>query len=429
MIMDQETHPAPLLKAFFVVFITSLLFFYEFSLGNIFDAFGPYLAHDFHLDSTQLGLIASLYFYTDLLFLIPAGLIMDRYSPRLVICFVLLVSSSGVALTAMVHTTPALVILRLLMGFGGGFCLLGCIRIAVNWFHSRYMARVSGFIITMGMLGGFLVQTPLTILISAIGWRESMFVLGLIGYICMLLIFILVRDVPKGFETEARARKVLHTETGLLRCLSMALLRKQNWFCGLYTGLMNLPIFMLGALWGIPYLTQVHGLSVDQAATVAGMLYIGTMIGSPLVGICSDLMQRRRLPMQLGGIISIVLILLVMITHEHNFWFLLTDFLLLGIITSTQIISYPTVIESNSRIISSSSTCVISMMCMGGGALIQPLFGYLLAYKGHALPLTTGIDYPAANYQFAMWALPIAFLIALFCTLFIRETYCRSMEE
>ena len=208
----------------------------------------------------------------------------------------------------------------------------------------------------------------------------------------------------------------------------MAFLRKQNWCCGLYTGLMNLPIYMLGALWGIPYLTQVHGMSVTNAATTAGMLYIGTMIGSPLVGVLSDVMKRRRLPMQMGGILAIALILLVMISGWHNFWFLLIDFLLLGIITSTQIISYPTVIESNSRVISSSSTCVVSMMCMGGGALIQPLFGYLLAYKGHAATLTTGIDYPAANYEFAMWALPVAFVIALFFSLFIRETHCQNIS-
>ena len=424
----ENQNPAPLLKAFFVIFITSFLFFYEFSLGNIFDSFGPYIASEFHLNSTQLGLVASLYFYTDLLFLIPAGLIMDRYSPRLVICFVLLVSSSGVALTADAHSLTSLIILRLLMGFGGGFCLLGCIRIAVNWFNARYMARVSGFIITMGMLGGFLVQTPLTLLIHHLGWREAMLVLGLVGYACMLLIFIIVRDVPKGFEKQAAERKRVHAETGLIRCLKMAFLRKQNWCCGLYTGLMNLPIYMLGALWGIPYLTQVHGMSVTNAATTAGMLYIGTMIGSPLVGVLSDVMKRRRLPMQMGGILAIALILLVMISGWHNFWFLLIDFLLLGIITSTQIISYPTVIESNSRVISSSSTCVVSMMCMGGGALIQPLFGYLLAYKGHAATLTTGIDYPAANYEFAMWALPVAFVIALFFSLFIRETHCQNIS-
>lgn len=407
-------NPAPLPKAFFVIFITSLLFFYEFALGNIYDSFGPYIGPEFHLSPAMLGFVASLYFYTDLIFLIPAGVIIDRYSPRMVICTVLTMSSTGVVLTAFTHSVTGLILLRLLMGFGGGFCLVGCIRIAVNWFRSLYMARISGFIITMGMLGGFLVQTPLTVLIHHIGWRESMLVLGLIGYGCMALIFILVRDTPAGHEAASKTRKALHAKTGAYGCLKLALSEKQNWFCGLYTGLINLPIYMLGALWGIPYLRDFHHLSVTNAATVAGMLYIGTMIGSPLMGLISDKMGLRRLPMQISAILSLILIFAIILIPTNSFWILLILFLLLGIITSSQIISYPTVVESNSRIVSASATCVISMMCMGGGALIQPLFGYLLSWKG---------------YQFAMYALPIAFVIALFFSLFIRETYCQNLEK
>lgn len=411
--MSSE-NPAPLSKASFIIFITSFLFFYEFALGNIYDSFGPYIGPAFHLSPALLGFVASLYFYTDLIFLIPAGIIIDRHSPRITICTVLFISSTGVVLTAFTHSLAALIFLRLLMGFGGGFCLVGCIRIAVNWFHPLYMARVSGFIITMGMLGGFLVQTPLTVLIHQIGWREAMLVLGLIGYGCTALIFLLVRDAPAGHEAASHTRKMLHVKTGAYGCLKLALSEKQNWFCGLYTGLINLPIYMLGALWGIPYLRDFHHMSVTHAATVSGMLYMGTMIGSPLMGLISDKANRRRLPMQIAALASLVLIFAIILIPTDSFSILLTLFLLLGVTTSSQIISYPTVVESNPRVVSASATCIISMMCMGGGALIQPLFGYLLTWKG---------------YQFAMYALPVAFVMALFFSLFIRETYCQNLEK
>jgi MFS family permease len=425
----QTQNPAPLLKAFFVLTITSLLFLYEFSLGNIYNSFGSYIGSEFHLSPAQLGFVASLYFYTDLLFLIPAGIIVDRYSPRKVITLILLISSSGVLLTAFSHSLITLVIFRLLMGFGGGFCLVGCIRIAVNWFSPTYLARATGFIITMGMLGGLLVQAPLTILIHHVGWREAMAVIGLVGYGCMLLIFLLVRDTPDAHAHTAQHLKNQHIAAGIAHCLKLALLKKQNWFCGLYTSLMNLPIFMLGALWGIPYLTSVHHLSMTDAATISGMLYLGSMIGSPLLGFCSDVLKRRRLTMQVGAVISIILILLVMQNAPSNFWTLLSLFLALGIITSSQVVSYPTVVESNSRMVSSSATAVISMMCMGGGALIQPLFGYLLSYKGGAEKTAGILSYPATNYEFAMISLPIAFLIALIFTFFIKETHCKNIHQ
>lgn len=423
--MHPKTQPS-LVKSCFILFITSFLFFYIFAIGNAFNSLGPFIAAKFNLSPAKLGFISSLYFYTDLLFLIPAGIIVDRYSPRAVIALVLLIASSGVMLTPFADSLSTLVISRLLMGFGGGFCFVGCIRIAVNWFETKYLARASGFIVTMGMFGGFMVQTPLTILINHVGWQKATMVISLVGYVIMLMIFFFVRDVPLHNEAASKARKALHIQTGTLHCLRLALLRKQNWYCGIYTSLMNLPIFMLGALWGIPYLTQVQGFSVTQAATVSGMLYIGTMIGSPLLGSISDLMNSRTRPMQAGAIISIILILAIIYFTTIHFWGALILFLLLGIITSSQIISYPTVVESNDRMVSSSATSVISMMCMGGGALIQPLFGYLLAYKGNGVLTGELMHYPAENYKFAMVALPIAFVIALVLSFLIKDTKGRS---
>lgn len=418
-----------LIKAFAIIFITSLLFFFEFGLNNIYNSLGSSIVSEFNLNSTEVGFVASLFFYTDLVFLIPAGVIVDRYSPRYIITTVIICSSSGTLLTAVAHSLTMLIISRLLMGFGGGFCFVGCIRIAVNWFPSQYLARISGFIVTMGMLGGFMVQTPLTLLIHAIGWRDALWVITFIGYSIAALIYIFVRDIPQERKEEIQGHVNKHFELGIFKCVKLALLKKQNWLCGLYTSLMNLPIFMLGALWGIPYLTQVNNFSVTDAATISGMLYIGTMIGSPSLGWFSDIISNRKRPMQIGAIISIILIFIIMQISSNNFWLMIFLFLALGFITSTQVISYPTVIESNPKTISSSCTCVISMMCMGGGMLIQPLFGYMLAFKGGAKVMAGTMSYPAANYEFAMYALPLAFLIALILTFFIKETKGQSIVE
>ncbi len=409
-------------KSGFVIFVASLLFFYAFAIGNAYNSLGPFIAESFNLSSTKLGFISSLYFYTDLLFLIPAGIILDRYSPRIVISLVLLIASTGVLLTPLAHSTTLLIISRLLMGFGGGFSLVGCLRIAVNWLDSRYLASATGFTVTMGMLGGFMVQTPLTILIHHTSWREAMVMVAGIGYVCMLLIFLFVRDAPHFALAATHERKRLHTQTGTLKCLKLALLKKQNWFCGLYTSLMNLPIFMLGALWGIPYLTQVQHFSATEAATVSGMLYFGTMIGSPVVGSLSDKMKSRTRPMKIGAIASLILILIVMEFAPAEFWIFVVLFLLLGFLTSTQVISYPTVAESNNKMVSSSAISVISMMCMGSGAVIQVLFGYLLAYQGHGSIKGSLTQYPASSYEHAMWCLPIAFIMALFFNYLIQDT-------
>lgn len=418
-----------LFKAFIIVFITSFLFFYEFGLTNMYNSLGPYVVKDFNLSPTEFGFVASLFFYTDLIFLIPAGLLVDRHSPRKIITLVLLISSTGVLLNANTHSLALLIVARLLMGFGGGFCLVGCIRVAVNWFPAQYLAGISGFIITMGMLGGLMVQTPLTLLIIHTSWRHALTVVAMIGYAIAALIFLCVRDMPEERREERQNHIKQHHESGLTHCLKLALLKKQNWYCGLYTCLMNLPIFMLGALLGIPYLTQVNQLSTTEAATISGMLYLGTMIGSPIMGWLSDTFKNRKLPMLINAILAIILVFIIIQITNNNFWLLLGLFLLLGIITSAQIISYPTVVESNSKMISSSATCIISMMCMISGVFIQPLAGFLLSIRGGGHIMAGTMDYPIASYHFVMNILPIAFIMAFIFALLVRETHAKSLHS
>ena len=69
--------------------------------------------------------------------------------------------------------------------------------------------------------------------------------------------------------------------------------------------LINLPVFILGGLWGILYLTQVHHLSSAEASYATTLFFVGVIFGSPAFGWLSDAMERRVFPMILGRSIVI----------------------------------------------------------------------------------------------------------------------------
>ncbi len=417
------------LKSLIVLFVTSLFFFYEFGLNNIFNSLEIYIAHDYQLSSVSVGFISSLYFYANIIFLIPAGLILDRLSPRKVITFALLACSLSVLCVALSNNLILLVVSRFVMGIGGGFCFIGCVRIAANWFDTKHMARVTGFIVTMGMLGGFMVQLPMTYMINQIGWRHALAIVAIIGLVITMLIWLVVRDYPAYKIETFKQRQNDLSQMGLLTSLKQALGRVQNWLCGLYTSLMNLPIYLLGALWGIPYLITVHHMSNTHAATVAGMLFIGTMIGSPLAGWISDSLRKRKLLMIMGAVLSIILIYIVIHLQSHSFALMLSLFLLLGLVTSTQVISYPIVVENNSRALTSTAVSIISLMALGGGAIIQPLFGKLLALDWHGKMQDGTPVYSAHAYSVAMYILALTFVAGLIVALLIKETHCQPPES
>ncbi len=412
-------------QSFFILLVTSLFFFYEFGLNNIFDVLEQPIANAYHLGATEMGFLASLYLYANLLFLIPAGALLDRFSPRWLITSAMAVCSTGVLLVPVAHQLYVLALARFLMGIGGGFCFVGCMRIAVNWFELKHLAAASGFIVTMGMLGGFLVQSPFAWLIGQVGWKMGLFVVALVGYAIMLLIALWVRDCPQDELVAFQAQRSQLRHHSLIASLRSTFSKVQNWACAIYGGCMNIPLAILGAVWGVPYLTNVYGIKPLEAALITGMLFIGTLIGSPIVGLISDALGRRKIVMQTGCVVSIVLSLIVIHLAHPSSTLLLILYLVLGFTTSTQVISYPTVAESNPSNVAGAAISIISLLMVLGGIVGQPLYGWLISrdWKGQLLHGTP--VYTAQQYHHAIYVVPVIFLIGLGMTFLIRETHCR----
>ena len=125
--------------------------------------------------------------------------------------------------------------------------------------------------------------------------------------------------------------------------------------------------------------------------------------------------------MIIGAIISLFLILSVMFLANLGFTSLLLLFFALGFITSTQVISYPTVAESNSKLLTATSVSVVSLCVISGGAIFDPVFGWLIDLHtknaGRIAPAYCG------DFQFAMWLLPIAFIIGLGIASLVKESF------
>lgn len=425
-VVDRALDAKVARKAILMLLVTSLFFFYEFGLNNIFNVLESPIATSYHLGSASMGFVASLYLYANLIFLIPAGALLDRFSPRKLITAAMFFCSTGVWLVAISNDLWLLMVARFVMGIGGGFCFVGCMRIAVNWFQPKHLATASGVIVTMGMLGGFMVQTPFVWLIGATGWRVGLWIVAFAGYGIMLLIWLVVRDCPKHLTQSIHMRAQTLRSFGVLSSLKQTLGKRQNWACAIYGGCMNIPIAILGAVWGVPYLSHVYALSDAQAATITGMLFIGTMIGSPLMGLLSDRIGLRKPLMITGAVIAIALSMGMIFLVHSSFKLLIILYLFLGIITSTQVLSYPTVAESNAPEVAGTATSIISMMMVIGGIIGQPLYGVLVSLGWSGDMLNGTPVYASSSYFHAIFIVPVIFVLALAMTFWIKETRCQQ---
>lgn len=413
--------------AWLVCMVGALFFFYEFLQMNVFDPISQDIAQDFGINATNLGYLSSMYFYGDLLMVIPAGMLLDRYSTKWLILISMIVCTAVTIIFAYTSDFYVASVCRFLEGVGAGFCFLASIRLASRWFTANRLAFVTGMIVTMAMLGGMVAQTPMAILTDHVGWRNAMTINGGLGVVIMLLIFFIVKDRPDAGDKHIAEEEKHLKEMGVMRSLFFVLKNTNNWLAGLYATLMNLPIFILGALWGMVYLEQMHGLSHAQASYVTSMLFFGVILGSPFFGWFSDFIKSRRKPMILGAIVSLAVVLILLYVPGLSLLSLIVLSFLLGFFTSSQIISYPVVAELNPIELTGSAVSIISLTIMISGAIIQPVTGWLIQMHWEPSMLINGRPlYLATDYMHAMLIMPFSFIASLVLTFMIKETGCKS---
>jgi len=414
------------MQPWFVVISAALFFFYIYIQMNVFNAVGPAILKEFNCDALQLSKLASYYFYGNILFLFPAGVISDRFSIRKLLTIAVMLCVICTYFFATAHSLVLMNLARFGIGLTGAFCFLPAIKLASRWFPANRIALVVGLVVTVGMLGGTAAQTPLTLLADSIGWRNATLAIAGLGVLLLLIILVCVRDYPTNMAQNSNTPRSGSTAISFWHSIIMVLKNTQNWFTGFYISLLNLPLFVLGGTWGSLYLVQAHALSRADASYVTSMLFVGMIIGSPLAGWISDKLGLRRLPMVIGMVIATALMMTIVYSPSLSFVTLATLFFVFGVIASTQVIGYPVVNESNPPALTATANALSSILIVGGGTL-TPIFGALLE-KNWDHKIVDGIAiYAVSDYRVAMTMFIVAFIIGLIFVLLVKETHCRNI--
>ena len=289
------------------------------------------------------------------------------------------------------------------------------------------MAFVTGMVVTMAMLGGLVAQTPFAMLVHFLGsWRQALLTNALLSLVIWIVIFFIVHERPPDALHEEKHDQQQLTKFGLWRCIKLSALNPLNWLGGLYTALVNLPVFVLGGLWGIRYLIDVHHLTETESSYATTLFFVGVIVGCLIYGWISDHIERRVSPMIIGAILSLIVMLILMYMPGLSLGALITLFFLIGLVTSSQVLTYPTIAELNPIYLTSTAVSIDSVCIMISGFLIPPFFGWLMNRCGTHEVVNGLIMYSPQAFTCAMLVMPIAFVLALIISFFIRETYCRS---
>lgn len=259
------------------------------------------LMRAFSITAASLGSLAAIYPYVFVVMALVAGSLADTLGPRWTLTLGALAMGAGAVVFGLAPTFSIAYAGRLLVGLGGSVVLVSFLSLAAAWFRSHEFATISGLSQTIGNVGGLVAASPLALLVEAVGWRSSFVLIGAATLLLALAAIVAVRDRPEarglpGVPSGGGARAAPRLGE-VLRGIPDVVTNPRTWPPVLAAGGVYSTLLVVQALWGVPYLTQIYGLTRVEAAGLTSLLAVGIIVGGPLVGWISDRwLGRRRLP-------------------------------------------------------------------------------------------------------------------------------------
>jgi MFS family permease len=147
---------------------------------------------EFGLSPVQMGYLFSSFLWTYVIFLLPIGIMLDRFSARNINSTGIALWSLAMAATAGVWSFASLVVVRMVMGAGEATSIPSCGRIVREWMPAQERGVANAFWSAGSFLGPALGALVVAAITSAWGWRAAFVILGGAGFVwlaCNLIWF------------------------------------------------------------------------------------------------------------------------------------------------------------------------------------------------------------------------------------------------
>lgn len=403
-----------------VIWSLAVIFYlYEYILRVVPSIIVSDLMQAFSATAGQLGLLSAFYMFAYAPMQVPVGILMDRYGARKLLTFAAALCACGSIFFGFSPFLTMASIGRFMMGIGSAFAFVGVVYICSHWFEADKLALLVGIANSLGMLGAFCGQGPLSYGVELVGWRQASYILGYFGLTLALVLYFAIRKEPAGMSS-THDRKNEKAAT-VIEKIKQVTTNFQTWVNSFIALTFYSITVAFAGLWAVPFLTNCYGLSTSAAGFASSMIFLGWIVGGPLIGHYSDRIEKRKPLLFIFATLCLVAMLMVIYLVNLPAWALYVLLFVVGFCQSAELLCYCLAIELNSKAVKGTAVAITNFMVFLAGAIIQPLVGYLLDLNWDGTMQNGERLYSLTDYQMAMLVFPATLLLALIFTLFLKE--------
>jgi MFS family permease len=259
---DAPSKPMPLGAA--VVPLLALGVFIQYvDRGNLATA-APLMQTDLRLSSAQMGVLLSAFYWSYAPSQPLAGWLAHRLNPYRTLAVGLAIWSLATAATGLVSSFAAMIILRLMLGFGESAFFPCNAKLMAQHLPGARLGAANG-LIGLGMaLGPAFGTWGGGNLMALTGWRASFLVLGFLSILWLLPWWRATSHLSRTTVTEPEA-----PSPSYLQVMS----RRDAWGAALGHFCANYAFYFLIS-WMPLYLVKARGFSMVEMASLGGLIYL-----------------------------------------------------------------------------------------------------------------------------------------------------------
>jgi len=413
----SDSERTSLLKAYIIFFLAASFYLYEYILQVAPSVMAEPMMRAFQVNAEGFGVISAFYFYAYAPMQLPAGLLFDRYGPRKLITYALMICALGAVFFAATNSVISASFGRLLIGAGSAFSFIGVLVLISRWFPPHYFAVMAGIAQLMSSVGAITGEVPLAGLVELTSWRTASFILATIGFLLAGLTWLVIKDFPNQNTQDKPTRSFKEEWKRLLAVCK----RSYTWITGAYAFSIWTPIAVFAALWGIPYLQVKYNVGVITASSLCTMIWIGIGVGSPLLGWLSDRLESRRLSLGLSSCLALFASTILLYVPDVPISLMYLVLFLMGLGAGGQTVSFAVVKDNNSSEYVGTASGFNNLCVLLGGALFQPFVGFIL-HRYHNWEMINNVPvYSVNSYQNALFVIPVCNIISLLIVAFLLK--------
>lgn len=282
----------------------------------------PFIAKDLHLSLTLSGFLGSSLALSSALLAFPSGFIVAKLGGFKLITILLIVYSIGSILIGLSPSITFLLLAFLLGSFGFGMFHSASFTIVAKNSSEKNIGRNMGDFTAIGDIGRSAIPPAAVFLTAIIGWRFTIQLIGLIGFICYFVFnFLKVKDVNIAQTIEESKTDFIKEIINLLKTKDLLLTSAS----AILDSIAGSPVYIF-----LPFLFLLKKATTSELGILMFAFFIGSFLGKVILGRAIDKLGDIKVFTVSEIFMAFCLIILAL---SSNFFLLLILSLLLGVFT------------------------------------------------------------------------------------------------